>query len=108
MFDCASPSNMAVDRNIVWRIGEDHLGPLAIHQPFDRRAIQGIAASQLVRAELPNIPWLAARWGIRREDILFGIARFLGRKAVDQAVDFRYRKAGETEVEVQVLSKQPL
>ena len=45
MTDFADPADVASDRNVIGRVGEDHFGPFAVHQIGEYRAIQRVAAS---------------------------------------------------------------
>ena len=58
MPDLAKARDMAVDRNIVGRIGEHHLGRLSAHEGSDHRRIQSIPADQVVLAQQPDISYL--------------------------------------------------
>ena len=46
MVDRTKPADMAIDRHIVWRIGEDHGGPVRLHQDTVRRLVERAAANR--------------------------------------------------------------
>ena len=87
MADLAEPAHVAFDRDIVGRVGEDHLGLLAVHQGGDHVGIERIAADQPMRPKPPDVAWPAAcRDRLRiRKPVIGGIARLFRRKPVDQA-----------------------
>ena len=55
MADAAEAADMAIDRDVVGRVGEHEIGALALQQPIEARQIAGIAAEQPVAPELPDV-----------------------------------------------------
>ena len=104
MADLAEPADVAVDRDIVGRVGEDHLGLLAVHQGGDDFGIERVAADEPVRSEPPQVARPTARRdpvGIRQL-IVRRIARLFRRQALHQLVDLGDREAGDADVEADV------
>ena len=50
MADAAEPADVAVDRDIVGRVGEDEIGALALQQALEVVRVAGIAADQPMAA----------------------------------------------------------
>ena len=99
MADLAEPTDIAIDRDVVRRVGEDHFGLLAVHQGRDVSWIERVAADEPMWPEPPDVARAAARSGTSpdQEDVLCRIARLLGRQAFDQLVDLGDREAGDAE-----------
>ena len=55
MVDRPEATDVAVDRDVVWRVAEHHLGAVITHQPLVGLLLQGAAAQEKVLAELPQI-----------------------------------------------------
>jgi hypothetical protein len=49
MLDCSLAANIAINRNIVRRIGKDHLSLFTRHQRCDQSRIPGVAANEAMR-----------------------------------------------------------
>ena len=64
-------------KDVVGRIGEDHLGPLAAHEGLDPRRIEGVAAHQAMGSELPQVPRLAPGRRRGRDHVVLRIAGLL-------------------------------
>ena len=98
MADFAEAADVAFDRDVVGRIGEDHLGLLAVHQGGDDSWIERVAASKPVRSKPPDVAKAAARGSIVRirKPVVCRIASLLRRKAFDKLVDLGDREAGDT------------
>src|SRR5262249_891993 len=102
------PPTFAIDRNIVRRIGKDHLSLFTRHQGRDQGRIAGVAANEAMWAQLPNVSQTAA-WllGIKpRQNVICRIARFFVSQSLDQMVDLGNREAGELNVEVEVTGRE--
>ena len=100
---------MAVDRHVVGRVGEDHLGLLAVHQGCHDMAVERVAADQPVRPKLPDIARPAARWAVADgKQVVRGIAGLFRSQPFDQAVDLGDREAGHADVEVEIDRQQSL
>ena len=54
------PADIALDRHVVGRVGEDHLGRLAVHQRGNDVAIEGICRRSADAAQQPDVAGLAA------------------------------------------------
>ena len=55
MADRAQPADMAVDRHVVGRIGEDEIGPLVLPSALEARGSPRVAAKQAMAPEEPEI-----------------------------------------------------
>lgn len=98
---------MAVGRNVVGWIGEDHAGDLAIHECRDHLSFQCRTADEAVRAELPDVAGTNAGGNrILQDDIIVGVTRLLRNESLDQAVDLGDREAGDLDVKVEVDLRQ--
>jgi hypothetical protein len=53
--DRPEPADMAVDRHVVWRVGEDHRGPGLAHEHAISLLVEGTAAMHPVRTEEPGV-----------------------------------------------------
>ena len=65
VLDRAEPADVAVDLHVVGWIGEDEVGPSAVHQRFEVDRAPRVAAQQPVTSELPEVA-RCARPGSRR------------------------------------------
>ena len=61
---------MAVDRDVIGRIGEDHPGLFAPHQRGDHVRFERIAADQAMRSELPDVTREDTGGRFARDDIV--------------------------------------
>ena len=109
VLDPAGAADVAVDRHVVGRVGEDHLRALVAEQPVVGRGLEGVAADHPMRAEVPDIADLGDRRSCRdlRQPIVAGIAGLFRIEAGDQAVDLGDGEAGDAEVEVELGLEQP-
>ena len=55
MADAAEPANMAIDRNVVRRIGEQEVGTLALQQAIEGLTAAGITAQETMTTEEPKV-----------------------------------------------------
>src|SRR5690606_5780489 len=101
VLDCAGAADMALDRDIVGRVSEDHLRSLASHQRGDSFSVECAAADQPVCAELPEITESASHRSIVGwDDVLVRITWFFGFESFNQAVDLGNGEAGDADVEI--------
>ena len=83
----AEPADIAFDRDVVGRVGEDHLGLLPIHQSFDHVRIERVAAIQAGaaraarRRQAGSVTGTLSGSGSRSSA---GSARLLRREALDE------------------------
>ncbi len=110
MADTAKPGDVAVDGDVVGRIGEDQIGALAAHQRFEILFLAGVAADQPMSSQDPEIAGAAdgPRWG--RRQIVERVRGLGGALAllVDHEIDFGEREAGEGEIEADIAERQQL
>ncbi len=106
MLDLSHPRDMAIDGNVVGRVGEHHPRLAAPHEDGDIVRIERIAAEQTVGAKLPQIARLAAlrNTGQRRLHIVSRIAILFRCDAFDQAVHLGDGEAGDIDIEIEVIS----
>jgi len=107
MLDGAEPANVAVDLHVVGRIGEHHLGAVAIKQKRVGRGIHRIATDETVTPDPPDIagardgrPQGGSRHGVRRVIVRLGTAK--------QEVDLGHFEAGDGNVEIEIEARQVL
>ena len=91
---------MAVDRDVVRRVGEHHLGALIAHQPLVGGLLQGAAAQQKMLAELPQVAEGADRRAVALQLRHHLRLRRFGRLRGLQAVEVDRVEARDLEVEV--------
>ena len=103
MADRAEPADMAVDRHIVRRIGEDHGGPGLLHQDAIGRLVESAAAMNPVATEEPGV----ARPGYRRPGpdcqrhiVRIGFRRRRG--PFDQEIDLGHIETGGLQAEIEI------
>jgi hypothetical protein len=105
--DAAEAADVAIDRNVVGRVGEDEIGTLAIHQHGKRFRVTRIAADEPVAIEEPHVTSARhGRCGIGhgRNFILrsgWCVRRTLLRLIEDE-VDLGEREAGQFDIELKV------
>jgi hypothetical protein len=108
VLDRSQAADMAIDPDVVGRIGEHEPGSLLIEQGRIGFRIAGVAAQQLVIAKLPQI----SRTGDGlRDNLRLPIGGIIGRllvRTVGQQIDFRGLEAGDLNVELEVEARQVL
>src|ERR1700692_4299899 len=55
MCDPTLATNVAVDLNVIWRVGKSRDGFLSLHESQIGGGIQGVAAENTVIAKVPNV-----------------------------------------------------
>jgi hypothetical protein len=107
MADPAKPRDMAVDRHVVGRVGEDEIRPFIPHQHGEDGPVPGIPADQAMAAEAPHVA--GPRDGGRRIAGCKGDVLRLGRTVrgalmslLENDVDLGGGEAGELDVELDV------
>lgn len=94
--------DVAPDRDVERRVGEDHPGALVVHQRLVGRCLQGRAAIEAMLAEEPKVACLRnSRPGLRLRDLVLVFPIGCGLLVQDE-VDLAGGEAGEREVEVEV------
>ena len=96
---------MAVDRDVVGRVGEDHLRALVTEQSRIDVRLERVRADDPVRPEDPEIPRTGDGNLVTcrvRKTIVGRITRLLTILCRNQAVDLRDREASHTEIEVEL------
>ena len=99
---------MAIDSDVVGRIGEHEPGSLLIKQGRIGFRIAGVAAQQLVIAKLPEISQTGDGLRSNRRLPIGGIIGRLLARSVGQQIDFRCLEAGDLDVELEVKARQVL
>ena len=104
----AQAAGVAIDGAVVGRIGEDHLGQIAVHQASDGIGIPCVPTQQPVAAKAPEVAEAAHRRRLRLERRhLVGsrVVAFAGR-TLDQKVDLGRGKAGHRQIEAELEAGQ--
>ena len=102
MLDLAITRKGIFDREIIRRIGKDHLGTAVPHQPGVALLGQGIAANQPMRPKEPNIAAQRYR-GLGNIDVGDVVGRIrLATLALDQDIDLTRLEASDLDVEIDV------
>ena len=97
----AEPADVAIDRHVVGRIGEDRVDPGALEQGGVDAGVLGIAADQPMPLQLPDVARPRDGDGRRLDDLVLGRIQGIGRGLagfVDDDVDLADREAGQIEV----------
>ena len=105
MADPAGAADMAVDRHIVGRVGEDQVDALAAEQPLVVLAPAGVAADQPVTAEQPEVAHVGdGRLAHRRDEVLGRLCavRVGVPRGIQGHVDLSQAEAGEFDLEVEI------
>ena len=103
MADHAKPADVALDRNIVGRVGEHDIGDLAIHQRGEVFGVERVAAEQPMASKRPEVADPADRALLhrRKESRRIGRSRLLV-EAFDPHIDLAHVEAGRLEVEAEI------
>ena len=99
------PADVAVDRHVVGRIGEDEVGPRPVHQRLEVDLAARVAAQQAMAAEPPEIAVARdRRAGCEGNCIVrpIGTVGIRLARLVDDEVDLGQAEAGQLDVEVEV------
>ena len=101
VLDRAEASDMAIDRDIVGRVGKYNPGLLAIHQLDVSGLVAGIGANQAVLAELPEIAEPGDGLALRCRHHVTGVGLCRHRWPIDQQIDFCRLKSSDFQIEVE-------
>lgn len=103
MPDRARPTDMAVDRHVIGRVGKDHSRRRPVHQCIDRTRIAQVAAKEPVMPEAPEItgPCHGAVFE-HRKGLVGGISRLFRPALTDKEVDLAGIEADHAKVEVEI------
>jgi hypothetical protein len=93
---------MAVDRDIIGRISENHPRGLTVHQFDVRSLVARVCANQLVITKQPKVAKPGNRVGPLFGDNVTGIGLRRCGCAIDQKINFRCLKTGDFKVKIEV------
>src|SRR5262252_7540538 len=99
---------MPIDRDVVWRVGEQQVRPFVPHQQVEDRLVSRVPTNQPMPTKTPDIACSRdGRYLIsdREGDLILGFGRSVRRALaclIEHEVDLGGRKAGELDVEIDV------
>src|SRR5437868_390856 len=99
--DGSETADMSGDLQVVGCIAKGHVCAVLAHQRLIGILIEGVAAADAMRPQLPQVAQAAYRRPWFRCGYLIIMIR-LRRDALDQQIDFTNREAGNIEIEIEI------
>ena len=97
VLDRAEAGHVVFDRDVPWRIGEDHLSPLSLHQASVAFCPEGVGAEQSMVAETPEVAELR-QWRINLVDD--GQRVLFVDRAAERDIDLAHFKAADSQIDI--------
>src|ERR1700730_11454583 len=97
MTNRTKPADMALNRNVIGRVGEDEICRLAFHEDGEAAPVERIATQHPMASELPEIADPAGRSLLQRRKLIRRIGSLsLLAQAFDPKIDLAHIKTGWT------------